>query len=81
MFIAYVFISNYDGQGTSRVFSTLEKAVQYCNLEFNPKEVHPKNPFKSDYGGWVIEEHVLDAVEGNIKLYNGNGIFFGKKFW
>lgn len=81
MFVVYFFISHYDGQGTSRVFSTLEKAVQYCNSQLEVGTEHPKNPFQWDYGGWVIEEHVVNAVEGNIKLYNGNGNFFSKKFW
>ena len=76
MFVTYFFISVYDGQGTSRVFSTLEKAVQYCNSQNAPDYIHPKDPFKSDYGGWVIEEHVVDAVEGILKCYNGNGIAF-----
>lgn len=76
MFLAYFYISPYDGQSISRVFSTLEKAVGYCNSENEAGYVHPKNPFQCDRGGWVIEEHVVDAVDGIIKCYNGNGVAF-----
>jgi hypothetical protein len=81
MFIVYFFISPYDGQSTSRVFSNLEKAIGYCNSEIDSDYIHPKNPFNSDKGEWVIEEHIVDSIDWNIMLYNGDGKPFGKKFW
>lgn len=82
MFVLYYYVP-YDSPGSNKVFSTLKKAVEYCDLQPEAKSGHPKNPFLDAPHGWVIEEHLINEADGIIKYYNGNGIFFyeGKSSW
>ena len=76
MFIVYFYYSPYDGQSRSKLFLSIEKAIEYC-VSVTESRIHPVDPFKEG-DGWVIEEHVVDAVDEFIKCYNGNGILFNK---
>lgn len=68
VFLAKYIISVYDGDVSQAIFSTLEKAKEYCN---NSDELFVENPL-NDGGGWLIEEHILDQPN-KVKFYNQKG--------
>jgi hypothetical protein len=70
IFITKYILSAYDGEVNVYPFSTLEKAMDYCN---NPEYGFIENPLIENEG-WLIEEYILDYPEKNIKFYNQKGI-------
>lgn len=71
IFLTKYIISAYDGEVNQAIFSSLEKAVEYCNSSENKQEF-VENPL-NDACGWLIEKYTLDNPKIALTFYNQNG--------
>lgn len=68
VFNATYYISAYDGDTGTNIFSTLEKAIAFCHEE---EEIFVENPLKQG-SGWLISEHIVDQPR-EVIFYNAKG--------
>ena len=70
IFLSKYIISAYDGEVEHHIFSTLKKAVEYCDKSSEPFVENPLN----EGGGWLIEKHIIDTPKNEPIFYNQKGV-------
>lgn len=70
MFLTKYVISAHDGEVEHHIFSSLEKAVDFCSKS---REVFIDNPLIEGCG-WLIEKHIIDIPKKEPVFYNAKGI-------
>lgn len=68
VFNATYLISVYDSDNGPNIFSTLEKAMAFCE---ESGDVFVDNPLREG-SGWLILEHIIDEPK-KVTYYNAKG--------
>lgn len=69
IYLCKYLISHYDGEADQHIFSSLEKAVKFCEAS---SESFVENPLNDGYG-WLIEMHTIDNPKKDLVFYNQKG--------